>query len=142
LRRRDKKRGEKNRDCAESYIRSSQSSFNRAIDVKKVEAQPKENNRDIKGYERVKTGFKRNSLKIRNQIWKGNPDLNISELGHYNPIFKYLISVTWFALTHPNMMLTKTVNEIFIKIGCLLKLCHAGAKFILIRRQKYHIDNP
>jgi hypothetical protein len=90
----------------------------------------------------VKTGFKRNSLKIRNQIWKGNPDLNISELGHYNPIFKYLISVTWFALTHPNMMLTKTVNEIFIKIGCLLKLCHAGAKFILIRRQEYHIDNP
>jgi hypothetical protein len=54
LRRRNRRKEIKNRDSDESYTRPFLASFNRTADIKKVEAQPKENDRDINGYERIK----------------------------------------------------------------------------------------
>lgn len=44
-----------------------------------------------------------------------------SELGHQDPMLKDLISITWFTQTYPNMMLAKSIYEIFVKFRCMLQ---------------------
>lgn len=64
------------------------------------------------------------------------------ELGHQDPMLKDLISITWFTQTYPNMMLAKSIYEIFVKFRCMLQFFHTRTKFRFIGRHKYHINNP